>query len=47
MEEQSLIDAIQGSTYVVHTASPFFFSQDESVLIPPAINGTKAAMKAC
>ena len=47
MNEQSLIDAIQGSTYVVHTASPFFMSQDESVLIPPAVNGTKAVMKAC
>ena len=26
MEEQSLIDAIAGSTYVIHTASPFFMS---------------------
>ena len=47
MNEESLIAAIQGSTYVVHMASPFFFSSDESVLIPPAVNGTTAVMKAC
>ena len=47
MDEQSLISAISGSTYVVHLASPFIFSNDESVLIPPAVNGTLAVMKAC
>lgn len=47
MDEASLINAIQGSTYVVHLASPFFISSDESVLVPPAINGTLAVMKAC
>lgn len=47
MNEDSLISAIAGSTYVVHIASPFFFSSDESVLLPPAINGTLAVMKAC
>jgi len=47
MNEASLITAIQGSTFVVHLASPFFSSSDESVLIPPAINGTLAVMKAC
>ena len=47
MDEASLVTAIQGSTYVVHMASPFFFSSDESVLIPPAVNGTTAVMKAC
>ena len=28
-------------------ASPFFMSEDENVLIPPALNGTNAVMKAC
>ena len=47
LDEQSLINACQGSTYVVHTASPFFMGNDESQLIPPAVNGTTAIMKAC
>ena len=47
MNEESLISAISGSTYVVHVASPFYFAQTEEEIIPPAINGTTAAMKAC
>ena len=47
MNEQSLIDACAGSTYVVHLASPFFMGGDEAALITPAVNGTLAAMKAC
>ena len=47
MNEQSMIDAIAGSTYVVHLASPFFMGGDEAALITPAVNGTLAAMKAC
>ena len=43
----SMQRAIAGSTYVVHLASPFFMSEDESVLVPPAINGTLSVMKAC
>ena len=29
LDELSLINAINGSTYVVHVASPFFFGNDE------------------
>lgn len=47
MNEESLINAIAGSKYVVHIASPMFHSDDESGLVPPAINGTMAVMKAC
>ena len=46
MDEASMITALAGSTYVVHVASPFFASEDPELLIPPAINGTLAAMKA-
>ena len=45
-DEQSLIDAIAGSTYVIHMASPFVFGTGED-LIGPAVNGTMAVMKAC
>ena len=45
--EASVIAACEGCDYIVHVASPFFFSDDESTLLPPAINGTKAVMKAC
>ena len=47
MNEQSMIDAIAGSTYVVHVASPFFFPSEEADVVAPAVNGTVAAMKAC
>ena len=30
MDDQSLISAVQGSTFVVHTASPCFDTEDES-----------------
>ena len=47
MNEQSMIDAIAGSTYVVHVASPFFNSTNEADVVRPAVNGTLAVMKAC
>ena len=47
MNEESLMKAIQGSTYVVHLASPFTFSAEEKDLVPPAVNGTTYVMKAC
>ena len=47
MNEQSIINAIAGSTYVVHVASPFFNSANEADVVPPAVNGTLAVMKAC
>ena len=47
MDEASIASACAGATYVVHTASPFFFSSDEDQLVKPAVAGTLAAMKAC
>ena len=49
LDEQSMIDAIAGSTYVVHMASPFFLAGEanEETLVKPAVNGTLAAMRAC
>ena len=47
MNEEALVSAIAGSTYVVHLASPFFMSKNEEDLIPPAVNGTTYVMKAC
>ena len=49
LNEESLINAIAGATYVVHTASPFFteIPKDENELIKPAVNGTLAVMKGC
>ena len=43
-----MIQAIEGSTYIVHTASPFPIEEpkDENVLIKPAVEGTLAVMKA-
>jgi len=48
-DEQSMIDAIAGSTYVCHMASPFFFGSEstEETMVKPAVNGTLAAMRAC
>lgn len=45
--EQSIHDAIEGCTYVVHTASPFPLEKpkDEQVLIKPAVQGTLAALR--
>ena len=38
-----------GSTYVMHTASPFVIDEpnDENDLIKPAVEGTLSVMKAC
>lgn len=49
LDEDSMIKAIEGSTYVVHVASPFVVEKpkDEDELIKPAVNGTLSAMKAC
>ena len=49
LDEESLINAIAGSDYVVHTASPFVTEapKDENELIKPAVNGTLAVMKGC
>jgi len=47
-DEKSMIKAMEGSTYIVHTASPFPIEKpkDEFVLIKPAVEGTLAVMKA-
>ena len=42
-----MINACAGSTYVVHTASPFYFGCPEEELVKPAVEGTTAVMKAC
>ena len=48
LNEASLIEALSGSTYVLHVASPFVLEQpkDENELIKPAVEGTLAVMKA-
>ena len=48
LDEQSIINAIEQSTYIVHTASPVMtdIPKDENLLIKPAVNGTVAVMKA-
>lgn len=48
-DEASLIRAIEGSEFVVHTASPNPMSQpkDEMEVIRPAVNGTLAVLKGC
>lgn len=47
LDADSLKRAIAGSTYVVHTASPFSFSLSEEELVKPAVEGTMTVMKAC
>jgi len=49
LDEKSIINAIAGATYVVHTASPFPLNnpKDEMDLIRPAVAGTTAVMKGC
>jgi len=47
LDAESLHKAIAGSTYVVHTASPFFFPKNEEDVIKPAVDGTIAVLKAC
>jgi len=47
LNAESLTAAVAGSTYVVHTASPFFFPKDDQDVIKPAVDGTLAVMNAC
>ena len=47
LDAESLERAISGSTYVVHTASPFNFKDTREQLIKVAVEGTMAVMKAC
>lgn len=47
LDTQSIINACEGATYLIHTASPVVFNQpkDASVLVKPAVEGTLAAMR--
>jgi nucleoside-diphosphate-sugar epimerase len=49
LDDDSVAAAIQGSVYVMHTASPFVLQEpdDEMELIKPALDGTLAVLKAC
>jgi len=45
---ESIAAAINGSTYVVHVASPFYYGpKTEDEILKPAIEGTNAVMEAC
>lgn len=48
-DRDSIFAAINGSNFVVHTASPAPLAppNNEDELILPAVNGTKAVMEAC
>ena len=42
------MSAVNGSDYVVHTASPFLLSfKSEDELVKPAVDGTTAILQAC
>ena len=50
LDEESLNNAINGSTYVVHTASPYILANitdPENQLIKPALEGTLSVLRAC
>lgn len=48
LDPESMERAIQGSTYVLHIASPFVIDEprDENELIRPAVEGTLSVLKA-
>lgn len=49
LNADSLLKAIEGATYVVHTASPFHMNKvkNEDEFVKPALEGTNAVLKAC
>ena len=48
LDKKSMHDAIEGSTYVAHLASPFHFdNKTRDELVKPAVEGTLGAMEAC
>jgi len=47
LDAESLSRAISGSTYVIHTASPYYFPANEDDVVKPAVQGTMAVLKAC
>ena len=46
LDEASLVKAVEGSTYLVHTASPFSMNLKGDELIKPAVEGTLSACRA-
>jgi nucleoside-diphosphate-sugar epimerase len=48
MDAQSMANALKGTDYIVHTASPFPLAapKDEMEIIRPAVDGTLAVMEA-
>jgi nucleoside-diphosphate-sugar epimerase len=50
LKKDTVIAAIAGAKYVVHTASPVpmdMAGANESKLVPPALEGTKAVLEGC
>jgi len=47
LEPGTFDDAIKGCGTVIHTASPFFWTNEEDKLVKPAVDGTKAVLEAC
>ena len=48
LDEESINRSIEGSTYVVHHASPYYFNnKTREEMVRPAVNGTLAVMRAC
>ena len=49
LDPVSMANAVAGSTYVLHVASPFVIEEprDENELIRPAVEGTLSVLKGC
>jgi len=48
LDEDSMLQAIDGSTYVAHLASPYYLdNKTRDELVGPAVQGTLSALKAC
>ena len=47
-DEQSIMKAVEGCDYIVHTAAPAILHllKEEEEMLKPAIDGTKSIMKA-
>ena len=46
LDKDTMSKAIEGASYVAHTASPVEFGPEEEV-VPPALDGTRYVMEAC
>ena len=49
LDSNTMREAVAGSTYVIHVASPFVIDEprDPMTLIRPAVEGTKSVLEAC